>query len=71
MYSINYKPTKDNLLGDAAAIEYAANGSLPAWIALGQVEKYEEAMAHVRKLRTAAEITGLRARRDYLGMTSK
>jgi len=68
MFKIDYKPTKENLLGEAASIEQSASESLDSWILLGQVEKYEQAIAHVRMLRQAAEIPNIRARRDFLGI---
>ena len=62
-----FKPTNANLEIEARNIEQAANESLRSWIILGQVEKYEQAMEQVRKLRHALTIKGLRARKEFLG----
>lgn len=62
-----FKPTNAHLEIEASNIEQSANESLRSWIILGQVEKYEQAMEQVRKLRHAVTIKGLRARKEYLG----
>ena len=62
-----FKPTNAHLEIEARNIEQSANESLRSWIILGQVEKYEQAMEQVRKLRHAVTIKGLRARNEYLG----
>ena len=54
------------LEAEAARICEYADRSMPAWVIVGEGDRYAEVMAQARALRRAASIRGIAARRDYL-----
>ena len=61
-----YTVKSEHLTAQAAQIERDANQSLPAWIILGQSDKYGTAMATARALRVAAAERSVAIRREIL-----
>ena len=54
------------LLAAAAQLEADAEQSLPAWVLLGQAERYCESVGKAAVLRRAAGIESISARRVFL-----
>lgn len=50
----------------AIKLEMDAEQSLPAWILLGQTERYCQDLGKAAMLKRAAEIKGIAARREFL-----
>lgn len=54
------------LTDEADQIERDANSALPAWILLGETDRYSRAMETARRLRQAARTRSIRERREML-----
>ena len=63
---IIYTVQTNHLIKSADSLEQYAKGSLPAWILLGQVDRYAEAMRAAAALRAAAAERSIWVRREIL-----